>query len=284
MSSSTPTVTTVREVRSALLTWRERGESVAFVPTMGALHRGHLALIERARSVARRVVVSIFVNPLQFGPNEDLARYPRQLEADQKLLADAGCDLLYAPEAAAMYPEGFAISIQPGPLSAVLEGAFRPGHFAGVATVVVKLLLQILPDVAIFGEKDYQQLQIIQRVVHDLDLPVHIMGIPIVREPDGLALSSRNAYLSPEERAKAVALPQALADIAIRIRNGGPVDDALEAGRKKLAEAGFKVDYLELADARTLQPVRKLAAPARLLAAAKIGTTRLIDNLAVDKG
>ena len=278
---SPSTVTTVRDLRTAVLPWRERGETVAFVPTMGALHRGHLSLVEQAKKIANRVVVSIFVNPTQFAPTEDLSTYPRPLEADQKLLVEAGCDLLYAPSVEAMYPQGFVTNIHPGPMATILEGAFRPTHFAGVATVVVKLLLQLMPDIALFGEKDYQQLQILRRVIADLDIPVHILGMPIVRDTDGLALSSRNAYLSPDHRRAAVALPRTLTAVAEQIRASLPVDKALQDGSAQLTEAGFVVDYLELADATTLQPIRNLTAPARLLAAARIGTTRLIDNVGI---
>jgi len=276
-----PTVTTIHDMRAALMPWREKGETVAFVPTMGALHRGHMALVAEARKMAKRVVVSIFVNPTQFAPNEDLAKYPRTLEEDQKLLTEAGCDLLYAPSAEEMYPEGFQTMIEPGPLATVLEGAFRPIHFRGVATVVVKLLLQILPDAALFGEKDYQQLQVIRQVVRDLNIPIHIIGVPIVRDADGLALSSRNVYLSPAERKNALTLPQTLQETAEAIRAGGVIEYILSQGRKKLTDAGFSVDYLELANARTLQPVRDLTTPARLLAAGFIGSTRLIDNVGI---
>jgi pantoate--beta-alanine ligase len=276
-----PTVTGVFDLRTALLPWREAGETVAFVPTMGALHRGHLALIAEARKMAKRVVASIFVNPTQFAPNEDLGKYPRRLEEDQKLLAEAGCDLLYTPPEGDMYPAGFATAIDPGPLAAVLEGVFRPTHFRGVATVVVKLLLQILPDAALFGEKDYQQLLVVRQVVRDLNIPIHIIGVPIVRDPDGLALSSRNAYLSPDDRAHALSLPRALKETADAIRDGRDIGLALADGMAQLVGAGFSVDYLELVDAATLAPVRAPGTPARLLAAGFIGTTRLIDNIAV---
>lgn len=280
-----PTVTTIRDLRAALLPWREAGQTVSLVPTMGALHRGHQTLIEKARTIADRNVASIFVNPMQFGPHDDFARYPRAFENDQKLLAEAGCDLLYAPTVKEIYPEGFAAVIDPGPLGAILEGAFRSGHFAGVATVVTKLLLQVMPDIALFGEKDYQQLLVIRRVARDLDIPAQIAGVPTVRDSDSLALSSRNAHLTPQERARAVALPRALAEAASRILAGDPVAGALEAGKQKLLAAGFaSVDYFELAEARTLAPLKELNASARLLAAATIGTTRLIDNIPVDKG
>jgi len=275
------TVTTIRDLRTTLLGWREAGETVALVPTMGALHQGHKVLVETAGKMAKRAVTSIFLNPLQFGPKEDLAKYPRSLEADQKLLSEAGCDLLYAPTPADMYPPDFAAKIDPGPLGTILEGAARPGHFTGVVTVVIKLLLQTMPDIALFGEKDYQQLLIIHRAVRDLDLPIHIVGVPIVRDTDGLAFSSRNVYLSPDERKCAVALPNTLQETAATIREGKDIAAALKTGQDKLTKAGFTVDYLELADAHTLAPTRTLTGPARLLAAAKIGATRLIDNLAV---
>jgi pantoate--beta-alanine ligase len=280
--SPLPIATTVRAARQTLFSWREKGETVVLVPTMGALHKGHLALVAAARKMAKRTVTSIFVNPLQFGPKEDFAGYPRSMENDQKLLAEAGCDLLYAPLASEIYPEGFAVKIDPGPLGDVLEGKFRPGHFAGVATVVAKLLLQTMPDAALFGEKDYQQLLVIQKLARDLDIPVHIIGVPTVRDEDGLALSSRNVYLSPDERRNAAALPRIMQETIAAIRAGAPVDKTLNQGRAQLSEASFAVDYLELADAATLVPIRTFtASPARLLAAARIGTTRLIDNMGI---
>jgi len=277
------TVTTVRDLRAALLKWRESGDTVGLVPTMGALHKGHLSLIDASRRVTKRTLASIFVNPMQFGPHEDLAKYPRALEVDCDLLAAGGCDLLYAPAASEVYPEGFATKIDPGPLAAVLEGAFRPGHFAGVATVVVKLLLQTMPDCAFFGEKDYQQLLIIRRIVRDLNIPTHVVTGPIVRDTDGLALSSRNAYLTPEQRKQAAALPKTLTETAVRLAEGQPIDAVLKENRVKLSEAGFKLDYLELRDAGTLAPTHDLALPARLLAAVRVGPVRLIDNLAINK-
>jgi pantoate--beta-alanine ligase len=276
-----PTVTTVKGLRSALFTWREKIGTVALVPTMGALHRGHIALVKAAKETADYVVATIFVNPTQFGPDEDYTRYPRQLDDDKKLLAEAGCDLLYAPTVKEMYPTGFSTTVHPGPIDAILEGACRPGHLTGVTTVVAKLLLQALPDIAFFGEKDYQQLLTIRRFTRDLDIPVTIAGVPIVRDDDGLALSSRNAYLTADERHRALALPRTLAETANAILGGGDITQALADGVIKLGMAGFKVDYLELANAENLTPLRQLNAPARLLAAAKIGTTRLIDNIGV---
>jgi len=250
---------------------------------MGALHAGHLSLIAAARGNADRVVASLFVNPAQFGPHEDLDRYPRTEAADAAALTDAECDLLFAPAVAEMYPAGFATSIRVGGLADRLCGAARPGHFDGVATVVTKLLLQATPDVALFGEKDWQQLTIIRRLVRDLDLPVEIVGGAIVRDADGLALSSRNIYLSTDERRRALALPQALNAAREGILIGMPVSVAIEAASAALDSAGFaKIDYVELAGAEDLAPLVTLDRPARLLAAAWMGTTRLIDNLAVE--
>ncbi|MCJ2132985.1 pantoate--beta-alanine ligase [Methylobacterium sp. J-026] len=261
--------------------WRAAGERVVLVPTMGALHAGHLALLAEARRIGRRVVASIFVNPTQFGPNEDFARYPRDLEADLALLAEAGADAAWTPDVETMYPPGFATRIEVAGLSEGLCGPFRPGHFAGVATVVTKLLNQVRPDVALFGEKDFQQLRVIQQAVADLDLPVEIRGVPTLRDPDGLALSSRNRYLTPEERAAAPKLHAVLADIALASRNGTGVAGRIAAGRAALEAAGFRVQYLTVCDARTLAPVERVEGPARVLAAAYLGRTRLIDNLPV---
>jgi pantoate--beta-alanine ligase len=277
----TETITTIRGLRKTLLPWREKGETVGFVPTMGALHKGHLALVAASRKACKRTIASIFVNPLQFGPSEDLAKYPRPLAEDKKMLEETGCDLLYAPDAKEMYPEGFALRIDPGLLATVLEGEFRPGHFSGVATVVAKLLLQVMPDVAFFGEKDYQQLLIVRRLVRDLNIPVHISAVPLVRDTDGLALSSRNAYFSPEQRKQAANFPKILNETVTALAQGQPIAVALKTGREKLTQAGFKVDYLELRDAGTLAPAHDLTLPARLLAAVRIGPVRLIDNVGV---
>ena len=256
--------------------------TLALVPTMGALHAGHLALIDEAKRRADRVAATIFVNPTQFGPNEDLARYPRREEEDARLLAERGCDLLWIPSVEDIYPPGFATSVHVGGVSDRWEGEARPGHFDGVATVVAKLLLTVRPDVAVFGEKDFQQLAVIRRMVADLSIPVEIAGVPTVREEDGLALSSRNAYLSAEERANAVALSKALANARQAVLSGTSVSAALAEGRATLRGAGFSaIDYFALVDAATLEPLSQRAVDMRLIAAAKIGTTRLIDNLAI---
>jgi len=249
---------------------------------MGALHDGHMALVEAAKRAANRVVVSIFVNPKQFGANEDLAKYPRKEAADSRMLTGAGVDLLWMPPVEVVYPEGFATNISISGVSALLEGAHRPGHFDGVATVVAKLFNQVQPDIALFGEKDWQQLAVIRRMTADLNLPIEIQSVLTQREDDGLALSSRNAYLMPEERAKAVALPRALGAAAKAITDGGDVEAALAQARETLAAAGFETDYVALADAETLEPATNyLPGKLRLLAAAKLGATRLIDNIAV---
>ena len=276
-------VRTVQDLRQRVAAWHHAGETVALVPTMGALHPGHLALVERGHALCDRVVASIFVNPTQFAPNEDFTRYPRDEAGDAAKLASARCDLLYAPDAAEMYPAGFVSSVSTGALAEGLCGRFRPGHFTGVATVVAKLLVQAQTDIACFGEKDYQQLQVIRRMARDLDIPVRIEGVPTLREPDGLALSSRNAYLSPEERAVAPALHRVLVEASERIVRGeDSVAAALEEGHAALLGAGFaKVDYVEVADGETLQPLKRLDRAARILAAAWLGKTRLIDNLAI---
>lgn len=274
------TARTLVELRAVVGGWRTGGHSVALVPTMGALHAGHLRLVEEARKEADRVVASIFVNPTQFGPNEDLSRYPRQVETDAGLLAEAQCDLLWLPDVATMYPKGFATGISVKGVSEGLCGAARPGHFDGVATVVAKLFNQVMPHVAFFGEKDYQQLAVIRRMVADLNMTVEVVGVPTVREADGLALSSRNAYLSADDRARAAALPRALQEATAAIEKGGDVAAALADARSALIAAGFDdPDYVELRDAQTLAPLRSPGRkPARLLAAARIGGTRLIDN------
>ncbi|MFS2112316.1 pantoate--beta-alanine ligase [Sphingomonas sp. Sphisp140] len=276
------TVRQLEDLREATAAWRQAGERIALVPTMGALHDGHMALVEAAKRAANRVVVSIFVNPKQFGANEDLAKYPRKEAADSRMLTGAGVDLLWMPPVEVVYPEGFATNISVSGVSELLEGAHRPGHFDGVATVVAKLFNQVQPDIALFGEKDWQQLAVIRRMTTDLNLPIEIQSVLTQREDDGLALSSRNAYLMPEERAKAVALPRALGAAAKAIAEGGDVEAALAQAREALAAAGFEIDYVALADADTLRPATAYAAgKLRLLAAAKLGATRLIDNIAV---
>lgn len=277
------TVRDVPSLRSAVAAWRAAGETVALVPTMGALHAGHIALIDIARTKADRVVASIFVNPKQFGPNEDLDRYPRREAADAKALLEAGCDLLWLPPVEAMYPDGFVTNVTISGVTEPLDGAARPGHFDGVATVVSKLFNQVRPDVAVFGEKDFQQLAVIRRLVADLDFGIEIVGAPTQRDDDGLALSSRNAYLTPEDRAAAVALPRALGETADAIAAGEEPHAALAKARARLESAGFAVDYVELADAESLGAVRPGCAR-RLLAAARIGGVRLIDNVAVKDG
>lgn len=277
------TVRQLANLREALAAGRRAGKRIALVPTMGALHDGHMALVEAARRSADLVVVSIFVNPRQFGPNEDLAKYPRKEQADARMLTNAGVDLLWLPAVEEMYPEGFATSITVGGVSNVLEGERRPGHFDGVATVVTKLFNQVRPDVALFGEKDWQQLAVIRRLVADLDLDIEIVGVPTQREDDGLARSSRNVYLIDDERTRAVALPRALGVAERAISKGGDPEAALAQAREMLAAAGFELDYLVLADAETLG-APEAGRPMRLLAAARIGTTRLIDNIPVTPG
>ena len=252
------------------------------MPTMGALHAGHMALIDEAKKRANHVAATIFVNPAQFGPNEDFSRYPRREAEDSRMLAEHGCDLLWLPRQEDIYPRGFATTVHVSGVSERWEGEARPGHFDGVATVVARLLLAVRPDVALFGEKDFQQLAVIRRLNADLGLGVEIIGVPTVRKSDGLALSSRNAYLSRDERERAVALPKALTQARDAIRGGAPVAETLESGKQALRDAGFsRIDYVALVDARTLEPLDRPVGEMRLIAAATIGTTRLIDNLAV---
>jgi pantoate--beta-alanine ligase len=270
-------------LRTQIAHWRGAGESVALVPTMGALHAGHISLVGEAKKRAHRVVMSIFVNPTQFAPDEDLAAYPRSLAADVEKFAAAGGDLAFAPSVADMYGAGFATTIHvEGPAKVGLEDRFRPTHFAGVATVVAKLLNQCRPDIAFFGEKDYQQLKVIMRMVRDLDLETEIFAARTLREFDGLAMSSRNSYLSIDERAKAPQLHATLVHCAAALRKGDAMSQALERARENLAGFGFSVDYVEARHAETLAPVAGLDnGPVRLLAAAKLGATRLIDNIGV---
>ncbi len=275
-----PIFRTVAALRAQVAVWRGQGLRVALVPTMGALHDGHLTLVRQGLKKADRVVASVFINPTQFGPNEDFAAYPRREAEDAALLAGAGASGLYAPSVTEMYPSGFATTISVAGVSEGLCGTVRPGHFAGVATVVTKLLLQAGPDLALFGEKDYQQLQVIRRVVRDLDLPVQIEGVPTVREADGLALSSRNAYLTPEQRAIAPALHGVLTALAERLAAGETAAVLTAWGRDQLLAAGFdSVDYLEVRAAEGLAPLERRSEPARILVAARLGKARLIDNI-----
>ena len=278
------TIRDIETLRREVAALRDGGARIALVPTMGALHAGHMALVAEARARGAQVVASIFVNPKQFGPAEDLSTYPRREATDARMLDEAGCAILWAPPVEEMYPEGFATNLSVAGVSDGLDGAARPGHFDGVATVVLKLFNQVRPDVAFFGEKDFQQLAVIRRMAEDLDLGVEIAGVPTQRDADGLALSSRNAYLSEEERRAARALPRALGEAAAAIQDGTAVAEALESARSRLAKAGFDpIDYVALCDAATLEPVETLERPARLLAAARLGRTRLIDNIAVDR-
>jgi pantoate--beta-alanine ligase len=277
-------VRTVAALRAQVAAWRKAGERVALIPTMGALHAGHLSLIALGRERAERTVASIFVNPTQFAPHEDFEAYPREESKDIARLNEAGCDLLFAPSVEEMYAPGFSTRITVEGVSASMDGAARPHHFGGVATIVAKLLIQCGPDVAIFGEKDYQQLQVIRRLARDLDLPVEIVGGATVRGPDGLALSSRNAYLSAAEHVTAAKLNLILKAAIERLQGGAAVSDVEAEGLKALESAGFSpVDYLEVRDPDDLSRLGPgpLTGPGRILAAAKIGRTRLIDNMAV---
>jgi pantoate--beta-alanine ligase len=276
---SMPVVRSVAALRAAIRDLRQAGHKIGLVPTMGALHDGHLALIAAAKAQGCKVVATIFVNPKQFGPTEDLATYPRDEAGDLARLTGAGTDLLFAPPATEVYPAGFSTAVGVSGVSEHLCGATRPHFFGGVATVVTKLLLQALPDMAFFGEKDFQQLQVIRRLARDLDIPVEIMGVPIVREADGLAMSSRNRYLSTEQRAIAGRLPTLMRELAASLRDGRSAADRLAAGRQALLAAGFdKVDYLELCDSNLVQPIEAATSPSRLFVAAFVGGTRLIDN------
>lgn len=277
-----PTVHTVADLRAVVAGWKADGETVGFVPTMGALHAGHISLIDIAKTRATRTIASVFVNPKQFAPNEDFGAYPRTLPDDARKLADAGCDLLYAPNGSEMYPEGFASSVHVGGPSHGLETDFRPHFFDGVATVVTKLFTQVRPDIAVFGEKDYQQLLVVKRLAADLDLGVEIVPGPVMREPDGLALSSRNVYLSEEDRERAVRLNTLLFACAEALEKGELIAETLKTARIVAESAFDMVDYVEVRCAETLAalPGPVLDRPARVLAAVKLGTTRLIDNVA----
>jgi len=264
---------------------RESGKSLALVPTMGALHEGHMALVELAKRHADHVIVSIFVNPRQFGANEDLDKYPRAEAADAARLAEAGVTALWMPPVSEVYPDGFATRVLVEGLADTLCGAARPGHFEGVTTVVAKLFNQVRPDIAVFGEKDWQQLVIIRRMARDLDMDVEIVGMPILRDGDGLALSSRNAYLSAGERQTALSLPRTLAETALAIRKGAGIPAALADAKTAMLAAGFSsIDYVALVDAASLEPLAACDREGRLLAAARIGSTRLIDNVPLPKG
>ena len=283
MATAPKILRTVPSLRRALEPYRKAGASIALVPTMGALHRGHMALIREARRRAKRVVVSIFVNPTQFAPHEDFASYPRSFATDLKALWAEKVDAVWAPAVEAMYPDSFATRLAPeGPAKAGLEDEYRPHFFGGVTTVVAKLFTQVSPDFAFFGQKDYQQLRVVTQMAKDFDLPVKVIGVPTVREPDGLALSSRNVYLSSAERAVAPMLYKVLKGCASRIKSGEKIDRVLNVGRIEMDLAGFALDYLEARHAVTLAPVVSLKeGPVRLLIAARLGKTRLIDNVAV---
>ena len=285
--SQPPNLVAVRDVeslRSRIHAWRREGRSVALVPTMGALHKGHITLMNRAQQMADHVVATIFVNPKQFGPREDFAAYPRRESEDFEMLGAAGVHLLFAPDAAVMYPPGFATTVRIAGLTDILDGVQRQGHFDGVATVVAKLLLQALPDIALFGEKDYQQLIIIRRLAADLNIPVDIIGVPTVREADGLALSSRNAYLTAAERAQAPVLHTAISRAAAAIAGGQSIEKCLAAAHDEILKGGFSsVDYVEAREADTLVPLESRKDTGRVLAAAHLGRARLIDNVAIPK-
>jgi pantoate--beta-alanine ligase len=273
------TVRRIADLREQIAEWRGDGDSIGLVPTMGALHAGHLSLIRQAKSENRRAIATIFVNPTQFGPAEDLKAYPRDEAGDMAKLVAADCDLLFAPDVIEMYPPGFATAVSVSGLTEHLCGATRTGHFGGVATIVTKLLLQALPDRAYFGEKDFQQLQVIRRLARDLDIPVEIVGVPTMRETDGLAMSSRNRYLTISERQIAAALPKVMRTTAARLAAGESVGVVLAEAKAELLAAGIGgLDYLELCDEASLQPVTKAAAGTRLFVAAYLGRTRLIDN------
>jgi len=280
------TVHSVVELRNIVRDWRRAGDLVALTPTMGGLHEGHLSLVRAARRRARRVIATIFVNPTQFGPNEDFDAYPRDEVRDAELLAGAGCDLIYAPPVSEMYPEDFGTTVSVDTVTTGMCGAHRPGHFDGVTTVVCKLLNQAQPDYAIFGEKDWQQLVTIRRMAHDLDMPVRIASSPTVREADGLAMSSRNRILVPAQRRIAAKLNKALFASADHIAHGLPVERVTDACMKALLSAGFdSIDYIEARDAHTLEPVEMFSpgVESRLFAAVRLGATRLIDNVPIER-
>jgi pantoate--beta-alanine ligase len=274
---------TIADLKKHISGWRKHDERVGLVPTMGALHQGHMALVEAARAECHRVVASIFVNPKQFAPTEDLGSYPRREATDLEMLKTAGVDLVFMPAVDEMYPPGFATLVRVNGLTEGLCGAHRVGHFDGVTTIVTKLLIQSLPDVAYFGEKDYQQLMVARRLARDLDIPVRIDGVPTVREPDGLALSSRNVYLTADERRIAPSLARVLRSIAAVLAiEAGAIEHELARGVRELREAGFEIDYLEIREEDTLKPVTtRVAARSRVFAAVRLGKTRLIDNVPI---
>ncbi|MCA3504662.1 MAG: pantoate--beta-alanine ligase [Rhodobacter sp.] len=275
-------VRSVSDLRRIVDVWRNQGARIALVPTMGAVHEGHLSLVSLARAHADRTITSIFVNPSQFAPGEDFEKYPRDEASDVQKLAAAGCDLLFAPAVAEMYRPGAATTITVGDVAELLDGLARPGHFSGVATIVAKLLIQASPDLAVFGEKDFQQLQVIRRLVCDLDLPVEILGAPTMREPDGLAMSSRNVYLNQAQREVAGRLNVILTTAARSLRDGDEVSDVERRAQEALFRAGFEgIDYLSVRDAGTLAELRDARRPARIFAAVRIGAVRLIDNIEV---
>ncbi|WP_417457514.1 pantoate--beta-alanine ligase [Kordiimonas sp.] len=283
MSGTVPVVRSVDALREQVFAWKAEGLRVGLVPTMGALHHGHLSLVDAIATKVDRVVVSIFVNPTQFGEGEDFDTYPRTEEEDRKKLATTPASLVYAPNASEMYPTGFATKVSVGGISDRFEGALRPGHFDGVATVVSKLLLQCLPDVAIFGEKDFQQLAVIRRFVADLNIPVEIMGGTLIREEDGLAASSRNAYLNAEERQVAGLFNVILKGLIAAVSSGTALRQAEEDASNRLLAAGFKaVDYVSVVDPDSLDVLERLDRPARVIAVARIGSVRLLDNMAID--
>lgn len=273
----------IEALRQAVAGWRRAGESIGFVPTMGALHDGHLSLVRAAKAECRRVVVSIFVNPKQFGPNSDFDRYPRDLDGDLAKLASVGADAVFAPSVEVMYPPGTATTVSVAGLTEGLCGPHRPGHFDGVATVVTKLLNQAAADAAYFGEKDWQQLQVVRRLVRDLDMTVRIVGIPTVREADGLAMSSRNLLLTPDERRRAAAIYSVMTEAARDLAKGEAADTVIARGKAALEKAGFgPIDYLSVVEAESLKPVARVTGPSRIAVAAWLGKTRLIDNLPVE--
>jgi pantoate--beta-alanine ligase len=282
MSTRLPVIRFTNQLRQTVQQWRRRGHKVALVPTMGGLHEGHLSLVRLAKQQAGKVVVSVFVNPTQFAPHEDYDNYPRNEERDWHKLQTVQADAMYAPDTHEIYPPDFATRVEVAGLTQTLEGISRPHFFSGVTTVVAKLFMQCLPDIAVFGEKDYQQLLVVKQLVRDLNFPISVVGAPVVREADGLAMSSRNVYLDANERAAAPQLHAILDDMATDLSGGRVIEDTIRQGWVRLEQAGFRIDYLELRDSETLMPPEtSIEAPARLLAAVFLGRVRLIDNVAV---